>query len=404
MHLVPERLVAGGDALARGADGKVVFVPGALPGERVEVRLVEQRKDFSRAEVLRVLVASPERVEPPCPHLAEGCGGCSWQHLAVAAQHAARVEVVRDALRRIARRPDAEVRAGAPAELDDLAARRTTLRAAVDGEGRVGLRAARSHRVVPLDSCLVSHPALEDLLRTVRLPGATEAVLRCSVATGERLVHWEGAPERSAATLPEGVRTGPEAWLAEDVDGRRLRVSARSFFQPSPGAAGVLVRTVRDLLGDGLSGATLVDAYGGVGLFSCTLGPDAAAVVHVEANPVSCADARLNLAAHLASGSWRVVEGPVEDGLPAPDDHAPTVVVADPARAGLGARAVDVLTALRPEVLALVSCDAASLARDTVLLAECGYWHAGSVVLDHFPHTHHVEVVTRFERVSPGGA
>lgn len=404
MHLVPDRLVAGGDALARDATGKVVFVTGALPGEEVEARLVQQRRDFSRAVVQRVVVASPDRVDPPCPHLARGCGGCSWQHLAPRAQHAARVELVRDALRRIARLREPEVSAGPPAHLDDLAARRTTLRAAVDRDGRLGLRASRSHRVVPLDSCLVAHPALEDLLARVRLPGASEAVLRCSVATGERLLHWEGPPRPEAAAVPDGVRTGAGAWLTEQVAGARLRVGAGSFFQPSPHAAEVLVSTVRALLGGDRPGDTrladahLVDAYGGVGLFACTIGREMASALLVEGNPAACDDARLNLAAHLPEGRWQVLGQPVEEGWVPGDGRC--VVVADPARSGLGPRAADVLAGLTPEALVLVSCDAAALARDAALLADRGYGHAGSVVLDHFPHTHHVEVVTRFV---PGG-
>ena len=109
-----ERLVAGGDALARDGDGRVVFINGALPGETIEAEFVEVKRDFARARMLRVASASPNRVTPPCRHVADGCGGCDWQHLAAHAQHDAKVAVVREAFARPARIPDAPiVRGGA---------------------------------------------------------------------------------------------------------------------------------------------------------------------------------------------------------------------------------------------------------------------------------------------------
>ncbi|MDQ3306121.1 MAG: TRAM domain-containing protein, partial [Actinomycetota bacterium] len=103
LTLVPTAMVAGGDALARDPDGRVVFVAGALPGEQVRARLIEARRDFARAVAVEVLDPSPDRVAPPCPALAAGCGGCTWQHVSAEAQVRFKADLVVDALRRIAR-------------------------------------------------------------------------------------------------------------------------------------------------------------------------------------------------------------------------------------------------------------------------------------------------------------
>ena len=393
--LVPERLVAGGDALARDENGRVVFIPGALPGETVEVEIVEERKDFARAQLVEVTHPSPDRVEAPCPNVARGCGGCDWQHLDVEAQRRARVEVVAEALRRQGRLVDPVVTPG-PALPDS--GTRTTMRFGVDERGRLGLRARSSDRIVVLDECLIAHPALVDLLDDVVVPGAEEVMIRVSASTGERLIAWSVRRQGQRATpkgLPEDVAVGADAWVHEDVAGVRFRISANSFFQSSPEVAEALVSAVSTAVGPMGPDTTFVDAYGGVGLFAATVGRQAGQVIVVEASRDACADARATLVRLDAV----VIQSRLEAWVPPADlDPARTVVVADPAREGLGREGVEVLASLEAGVFVLVSCDAAALGRDTRLLVEAGYRHDGSVVLDAFPHTHHVEVVTRFVR------
>ena len=154
-------LAVGGDGIGRGPDGRVVFVRGALPGERVQVAVREQRRDFLRGDVVVVHEAAPERVAPPCLHVAAGCGGCGWQHVHPDAQPLLKAGMVAEALRRQARLTDVEV---AVASALPATRYRTTVRAAVGPDGRLGFRGHRSHRVVPVDDCLVAHPLLEALL------------------------------------------------------------------------------------------------------------------------------------------------------------------------------------------------------------------------------------------------
>jgi 23S rRNA (uracil1939-C5)-methyltransferase len=387
LRLRVERTVAGGDGLGHLDDGRVVFVPGGLPDEDIAVRLVQSKKDFARGELVEVLAASPARVAPPCPMLLQGCGGCDWQHVTPVEQLALKVAIVREALRRTGRLPDAEVLAGAGVS---PWAYRTSMRCSVDPLGRLALRRARSHDDVPVAGCLVAHPLLASFLGDLVLGAVDEVSVRVSAATGERTAWW--TPEAVLArSVPADAQIGAAASLVEHVAGVPLRVSAPSFFQSGPEAAALLVDAVRVAGGDELVGArSVLDAYGGVGLFAATVVPDDAEVVVVESSVTACADARVNLAGRRAT----VFEGPMESWHPRSVD----VVIADPARQGLGSEAVGVLAATGASVVVLVSCDPVAMARDAALLASQGYRHGGSTVLDLFPQTHHVEVVTRFER------
>lgn len=383
----PERLIAGGEALARDVDGRVMFVRGGLPGDEITVDLVESHGDWSRATVGRVLVASPDRVEPPCVRRREGCGGCDWQHLRVPAQLAAKIEVVRDALRRTGKLPDAVVTAGGVVADTGY---RTTLRVVGDPTGRASFRADRSHDTVSATGCLVAHPALLPVLDTIRVPPGLEATLRTSAATGELTVRWDRA-QGEVTGLPEAARTGASAHLHELVAGHRFRVSAASFFQSGPQAAELLVAAVRRAAPELATADTVLDAYAGVGLFALAATSPDARLWTVETSKSAVADCRANLAGRTARvehgevGAWRPDRGTRID-----------VVIADPSRSGLGRPGVAAMAATGAPLIVLVSCDPVALARDAALLGRQGYRHDGTEALDLFPHTHHVECVTRF--------
>jgi 23S rRNA (uracil1939-C5)-methyltransferase len=267
---------------------------------------------------------------------------------------------------------------------------RTILRLAV--AGRPGFRRYRGNDLVEVDSCLVAHPLLAPLLTAGSFGAATEAVLRCGARTGELLAVL--SPSAAGAALGPSVRVvgqdelaaGRRAWIFEEIAGARLRVSARSFFQANPDGAEVLVALVADAMADAPDGP-VVDAYGGVGLFAATAGRERQATV-LESSASSAADARVNLPSarvrHLDVSRWR--------GAPA------AVVVADPPRSGLGRQAVAALSSTGASHLVLVSCDAASLGRDTALLAARGFGLRWTTVVDMFPGTPHIETVSRFTR------
>ena len=355
---------------------------------------------------------SAERQAPPCPLVAEGCGGCDLQHARPDGQPELKVGIVVDALRRLGGIDEPPVVAGGALPAEGF---RTTVRAGVDARGRAGIRRARSHEPV-IGRCLVAHPLVDELLAEARFPGAEEVTVRVGARTGERLVVVE--PSAVEAAVPDGVRVvgadelaeGRRAWFHEEVAGRRWRISAGSFFQTRPDGAEALIEAVRSAAGHALApGSRVVDAYGGVGLLAGALtegwdGADLARVQLVERAASSVADARVNLrpvggasgvgGGRGRDGAIRVVRSDVGRWRPAPAD----LVVADPARAGLGRRGADRLAGTRAPVLVLVSCDAASLGRDAALLSDHGFELVEAVVVDLFPHTHHVEVVSRFVR------
>jgi len=396
LDLVVDQLVAGGEGLARPVDRPVVFVRGTLPGERVRARLVEVHRGYRRAELLSVETPSPVRVEPPCPSVVRGCGGCDLQHAVPGSQPGLKAAMVVDALRRIAHIEEPLVEAGPALPATGF---RTTVRAAVDG-GRMGFRRHRSHEVVVTDTCLVAHPLVDEVVRHGRFGDASEVTVRVGAATGERLVVVDPfaqdvvVPDDVAVIGADELRAGRRSWIHEEVLGRRWRISARSFFQTRPDGAAALADAVTRAAGDALRGARVVDAYSGVGLLSAAVlgaeGAPAASVVAVERSASSATDAKVNLSDLHA----RVVRSGVERWRPSRAD----VVVADPSRAGLGRQGVDVLHATRAPLLVLVSCDMAALGRDTALLTERGFRLERAELVDLFPHSHHVEVVSRFAR------
>jgi 23S rRNA (uracil1939-C5)-methyltransferase len=395
-----ERLVAGGVGLAHEPDGRVVLVDGGLPGDEVLVRPVRTKRDVVHAVIDEVVAASPDRVAPPCPAVAAGCGGCDLQHAAVVAQAQLRVGVVADALRRLGGIAEPVVRAGPQLPAHGY---RTTVRMVVQG-GRAAFRARASNDAVPVESCLVTHPAIDELIRDGRFGSAREVTLRAGARTGERLALVD--PSIDGVQLPADVLLvganarrrgrGSVAHIHEEIAGRRWRISARAFFQPSAEGAEALVAVAGALAGDALGAGPLVDLYAGVGLFAGTLGVAARAVdpttrvIVVERHRDAVADARSN----LADLGALVMEVDVDSWRPRPA----ALVVADPSRDGLRTPGVEAVAGTGAQRLVLVSCDAAALGRDARLLAGAGFRAVESVVVDQFAMTSHVEVVTRFDR------
>ena len=395
MQLTPDRLVAGGDAMARDADGRVVFVEGALPGEVVEVEIDLTKKDFARGRLVDIVEPSPLRDSPSCSHRRNGCGGCDWMHLQPEAQLDAKVEIVRESLRRVGRL--------APEVVDALVERggavspfgyRTTIRVVGGPNGAVGYRAANSNDVVEVSSCPIAASKLSRLLPVIEADEGAELTLRTSVATGAITAIWDRRYRKSIRGVPPEVHIGERAWLTERVAGHDLRVSAGSFFQSGAQAAELLVAAVKRSAPELVGAQHAVDAYGGVGLFAVAAMDGAQHVTVIESSKSACRDAQHNLAGRSAS----VVRADVSGWTPPVGGPTPAVevIVADPARPGLGKPGVAALAAAGAGVLVLVSCDPVSLARDVSLLDDAGFAPERIEVFDLFPNTHHVETVSRF--------
>lgn len=390
----------GGAAVGRDAGDRVVFVDGALAGERVAVEVTETRRRFARGRVVAVHEASAHRVAPTCSELARGCGGCDLAHASPDGQFAAKREMVLDSLRRIGTLVDVPEPVAGPA----LSTRgfRTSVRAAVR-DGRAGPRRRGTHDPVPVATCEVSHPWVEELLVDGRYGDAEEVLIRVGARTGDRMVVVSprvgpgvAVPDGVTVVGADEVSAGRRASISEEVAGVRFRVSAGSFFQSRPDGADALVDVVGSMLPP--SAEVVADLCCGVGLFGATIGRASGArrVLGVESNRSAVADARHNLSS--VGVAAKVIGTRLERWTPSRAD----VVIADPARAGLGRDGVRAVVATGAAVVVLVSCDPASLGRDAGLLGAAGYELDAVTLVDMFPQTSHVEAVSRFRSTGPG--
>lgn len=399
-------IAGGGGCVSRAPDGKVVFVRHALPGERVRARITAATSSYLRADAVEVLSASPDRVEPPCPHAGAGrCGGCDFQHVALGAQRRLKASRIAELLRQIAR-VERETEVEPVDSYDDGLGWRTRVRLAVDRNGQAGFRRHRSHRVEHVDACPVASPEVgaTGALRA-RWPGATELEVVTGTVRGDAVISVTPGgrgglptPNVDAGIVVKGrVRRDPGA-VHMEAGGRTYRVSAGVFWQAHRGAAEALLSAVLAAIGD-CRGSSIADLYAGAGLFAVALAHEVGGegtVLAVERDRRACADAR-----HNGAGLHQLVvdEAGVSPELVATGIGRPSIVVLDPAREGAGIAVMRALTGLTPTLrrVVYVSCDAASFARDAKALLD-ERWTLNSLrAFDIFPMTEHVELVGSFE-------
>ncbi|WP_229054176.1 class I SAM-dependent RNA methyltransferase [Aeromicrobium sp. Leaf350] len=367
----------GGHCVAR-LDGQVVFVRHALPGERVRLRVTDESSSFLRADAVEVLEASPDRVTPPCPW-ATTCGGCDFQHAHPVAQRRLLGDVVREQLRRLA----GIDWTGEVEEVVPALGWRTRMQYTRGGDGRLGLRAHRSHDVVAIDHCRIAHSDLPD---TSGAPLEAERVEAVVSSTHQH------------AVIADGRRVDGPRRLTERVHHRHFGVAAGGFWQVHPRAAETLVDAVM-AAAELRQGDRVADLYAGVGLFSAFAAEQVGTkghVVSVEWDRTASAEARRNLTdlpqAEVRNGATERVTRSIGSA---------DVVVLDPPRAG-AKKAVRDIVGLAPRRIVYVSCDPASLARDLARFADLGYDLRELRSFALFPMTHHVECVAVLDARSQG--
>lgn len=400
-------------------DGRVVFVAGAIPGERVRARVERANKQGMWARATEILTASPDRREPA----SDPACGIAYAYIAYPRQLQLKGELVADAFRRIARLPLDAAPAVAPSEETGYRLRaRLHLRGSRLGFFREGTHdlcdaaptgqlhpdtVAAAHGVVAAlgarrAECesltvaenvaatervfhLAPHPAarLDDLARRIDLvPGVTGL----TTLVGDRLVTLAGSA--SVTDTATALFRGPSpvgdlvAWTRK----------ATSFFQGNRFLTGALVgRVLAAATGD-----DVVELYAGVGLFSVALAARGSRVLAVEGDRSAASDLEAN------AGPWRerlqVRRAPVERVVASPPDVPPDVVILDPPRTGVSAAAVNGLIAWKAPRVVYVSCDPPTLARDAARLVGAGYRIESVDALDLFPNTPHVETVAVFSR------
>lgn len=426
-----DKLVTGGVGLAR-SDGQAVFVPMTAPGDRVSVRITQQKKGFAQAELVEVLEPGPDRTDAPCPHYGQ-CGGCDLQHITVPAQRAAKVAIVADCFLRLGKKDVSALLADA-APAGEALGYRNRIRLFGSPMGPYGLMRRGTHEVVPLEQCPIMPEIFNrDILPWLRMLPPVEQLLVRMNGEGNWLIAVFGPPTRMRILKKILAGLGPDEppapgcvglmynnlpvwgrdYLVHSMAGHNFRVSARSFFQGNPAVAEEAVGVVREWLGElrdaDRLGGMLGDLFCGVGLFSLTLADMFEQVIAIDSDPYACRDAENNVKRDAgAKGKVTVHKGPLEKVLTGEDlgeQHAwrDACFVVDPPRTGLGKDGVKALLARGPRQILIMSCDPATLARDTAACAEGGYELTKLRVLDMFPQTAHIETLALLEKTTTEG-
>ena len=401
-------LAYGGDAMGRLEDGRAVFVPFGLPGERVRIRITEEKRGFARGELLEVLEASPHRIVPRCKHFGV-CGGCHYQNLPYEEHLKIKTEILRDQLTRIGRmeNPPVQDMVASP----DPWNYRNHVQFHLTKEGKlgyVGAGTSLAKGVIPITECHLPEASINSLWPQLEFEQDTNI---------ERVSLREGRDDDLMLVLESDSTESPELEIEAEISvahvfeentviiagsvhiiipvfERDFHVSAASFFQVNTAMAEKMVEhLVTYLLPISLS-TTLLDVYCGVGLFSAFLAPKCERVIGIESSPSACEDFSFNLDefAHV-----ELYEGLAEEVIPYLEAK-PDIVLVDPPRAGLEKRVVDGILKLNPQVVAYVSCDPSTLARDAKRLIEGGYKIKQVTPFDLFPQTYHIESISLFER------
>ncbi|QGH69299.1 class I SAM-dependent RNA methyltransferase [Pseudactinotalea sp. HY158] len=384
--------VHGGHCLARTAEGRVVFVRHGAPGELVRARLTDTGKVW-RADAVRILEPSPDRVDVPWRAAGPGgVGAVELAHLSRPAQLRWKSEVIVDALRRIGGL-DLPVTMVDPEPGSDGWGTRTRIRLACDADGRAGMHAHRSDRIVPLESMPLAVAALARLDVFTRRWPAHAVLTLVAPSVGEPVLLVDDAPAALEGTSPRPWVTEVVRVAAADLT---YRVAAGGFWQShraAPASLAGAVLAAAHPAGGSLTGARVFDLYSGAGLFSLPLahavGPTGA-VYAVEGDRRAAQAARRN-GRGLAQLTGR--SGDVARVLAKDAPERADVVVLDPPRTGAGRHVMARVVERRPERIVYVACDPAALARDLAFAAAAGYRADRVVGHDLFPHTHHVESI-----------
>ncbi len=393
----------GGDAIGR-FDGRAVFVPFALPGETVRVRITQEHKNFARAELLQVVKASPDRITPRCPHFSV-CGGCHYQHLSYPSQLALKTYILKDQLSRIGKIQDPPVQSiqSSPEEWNY----RNNVQFHLDQSGVLGfVSAIDPTELIPVKVCFLPSASINSLWPTLEFE-PDSPVERVSLRSGANddlmliLESDESSPPEMEIeagisvvhmTEDDSVVMAGDGYIVISVLDRPFKVSAASFFQVNTLMAGRMVEHLLEQL-PVTKNTTLLDVYCGAGLFSAFFAPGAGRVIGIESSPSSCNDFAANLDEF---DNVDLYEGLAEEILPSLKVK-PSVAIVDPPRAGLDKAALDAILKLKPAILAYVSCDPSTLARDAARLIAGGYRLKQVTPFDLFPQTYHIESICIFE-------
>ena len=442
-----EKISSDGSGIARTPDGLVVFLPGALPGEKVEARITLKKREYAIASPENILIPQCRRAIPFCPHYGI-CGGCQLQHAEYTLQCDLKRTIVEDAFTRIYKKSFPPISSCIPSP-EERAYRNKASLPVKKENGKIipGFYRRRSHDVIPVKHCPVLAPALNealgvmsDILPSLGLSSYDEKtargllrhlILRQSRATGDILLALvlsrQISPEEREILLskllprlrkdlpglrsftgnynpkPGNVIVGPstevyygDGLVKEHLGPFSFEYDTTAFFQINSlqalqiynEAASCAIRSEKD---------SILELYSGIGTLTAFLAAASSHVTAVEEWPSSVEGMKRNLAANGLDARVIILSGAVEDyiaSLAAPFDS----VVVDPPRAGCSEKVLRGIVNISPERIVYVSCSPATLARDGAFLHEGGYVPRKISCFDMFPQTSHVETVVLFEK------
>ncbi len=420
-----DSLAYGGDAVGN-IGGKVIFVPGGVPGDEVSITIDEDRGSFLKGTILEILSPSAERVETFCP-FAERCGGCQWQNIAYPAQLYWKHKIVSESSQRIGglRNVNVEQCVSSPSNREY----RSVARYPAQKSGNKltwGYYERNSHNLVDIDCCPIANKRVNEissqmrtiLLRQKHIPDVREISIRASCNHPSSLVsittrNSHDFTESAGQMLSEidtldGIRiwsknesgqseleqTFGDIYRTELISENMFRIGERSFFQINTAQTEQIITLIKKMI-EPEEGQKVVDGYGGVGLFSLSLFPKNTPIYLFDSSKRAVADSRLNAHALGFTGFKAFMETAEKafDNIVSAD-----ILIIDPPRTGLGKKTVRAACSTNAGTIIYVSCNPATLARDLAVFHNEGYRMERIVPVDMFPHTYHVETVVKMSK------
>lgn len=377
-----EKIVPNGFGLAF-AENLTVFVPLSAGGDKLRVRINQIKGKIAFAEIVSIDAPSPQRVEPRCPYFGR-CGGCDFQQLNYAAQLEAKVGILRDCLSRIGKiNYEAEIPIfGSPREYEY----RSRAQWHLDSRRKkIGYFQRKSHEIIDVEACPILVPELQEVLTELRENVEWESFW-------SEIVEIEIASANGETSVYSAEIIEPTEEITFSSGGEIYFHDATSFFQGNP----FLIEKLIELAIENAGGATALDLYCGVGLFTLPLARKFEKVYGIEGYDKAVDYAEKN-AANARLSNIEFERENVSDWLAGISENLknPDFVLLDPPRAGTEKEIIENLIKLQPKEISYVSCEPSTLARDLKILTENDYRIESIAALDLFPQTHHVETVAR---------
>jgi 23S rRNA (uracil1939-C5)-methyltransferase len=373
-----EKIAAGGAGLAR-IEGKTVFIEGSAPGETVLCRTTAEHRSWVQAELVEIIEPSPERVQPACP-LWGKCGGCNMQHLGYSAQLAAKTAILHEVFTRIGgfSPPQPQVFPSEPWEYRNRMQFHAIRQPQTEESGTVwGLKMRKKGEIIPISDCPIADPGIRSRLQTPLLPPERD---RFTVFARNGLFLSEGGTTRGKTRVLD----------------RDLTLDAGVFFQSNGVMLEKLIADLREIAAAADQTLSTADLYCGVGTFAAFLGESFPHIDLIEENKTALALARENLAPHKSAAFFAQRS---EHWVKSGNARRCGFITADPPRQGFDPALARSLAADGPPLLAYISCEPATLARDSALLLQGGYELRDLYFYDFYPQTAHIESMAVFIRL-----